>query len=60
MSEKPNDSIYGDSQELFVDKEDMADTFLNLDPIQDLEKSFESSKRHRVEEGDEGLSRAVN
>ncbi|KAJ8441362.1 hypothetical protein Cgig2_024874 [Carnegiea gigantea] len=60
MSEEPNDNIYGDSQELFVDEEDMADTLLNLDPIKDLEQPSESSKRCRVEEGDEGLSRAVN
>ncbi|KAJ8438052.1 hypothetical protein Cgig2_014181 [Carnegiea gigantea] len=48
MPEEPNDNIYRDSQELFVDEEDMADSFLNLDPIQDLEMSSESSKRRGI------------
>lgn len=38
----------------------MANSFLNLDPIQDLELSTESAKRCRVEEGDEGFSQVVN
>lgn len=55
-----NDDDYEDSQALIMDDEEMADTFLNLDPIQDLEMSTESAKRRRVEEGDEGLSRTSN
>lgn len=57
--EEPNDNLYEESQDFPVDKEDMVDTFLNLDPIQDPEKSSESSKKRKVEEGDEGLSRAA-
>ena len=60
MLEEPNDNIYGDSQDTYVDEEDRTNTFLNLDPIQDLEMSSESSERRRVEEGDEDLSMAVN
>jgi len=60
MLESANNDICGDSQENYVNEEDMADSFLNLDPIQDLELSTESAKRRRVEEADEGLSRAVN
>lgn len=55
-----NGNIYEDSQDILVDKEEIADTFLNFDNIQDLDMSSESSKRRRVEEGDEGLSRATN
>jgi len=55
-----NDKDYEDSQALVLDEEEMEDTFLNLDPIQDLEMPTKSSKRHRVDEGDEGLSRASN
>lgn len=49
MPEESNDNIFRDSQNLFV-AEDMADTFLNFDPIQELGMSSESSKRRRVEE----------
>lgn len=54
----PNDNLYEDPQEFQGNEEDMVDTFLNLDLIQDLEMSSESSKKRKVEEGDEGLSRA--
>ncbi|KAJ8423288.1 hypothetical protein Cgig2_031120 [Carnegiea gigantea] len=45
LLEEANNDIYGDSQENYVDEEDMDDSFLNLDPIQDLEMSTESAKR---------------
>ncbi|KAJ8429296.1 hypothetical protein Cgig2_000221 [Carnegiea gigantea] len=51
---EPNENDYEDSQDIPVDKDEMADTFLNLNHIQDLDMSFESFKRHKVEEGDEG------
>ena len=56
----PSENLDNDSQEFMMDEEDMANTFLNLEPIQELELSTESSKRHRVEEGEEGLSQAPN
>ncbi|KAJ8429034.1 hypothetical protein Cgig2_016939 [Carnegiea gigantea] len=34
----------------------LADTFLNLEPIQDIEMSSESFKMHRTEEEDEGVA----
>ena len=57
--EEPKDNLYEDSQDFLMDEEDMVDTFLNLDPIQDLEMSSESSKNQKVEERNEGLSRAA-
>jgi len=38
----------------------MGDTFLNLDTIQEVELSTDSSKRRKIEEGEEGLSKAPN
>ncbi|KAJ8431300.1 hypothetical protein Cgig2_018372 [Carnegiea gigantea] len=49
--EDPKDNLYKDSQDFQVDKEDMVDTFLNLDPIQDLEMSSESFKKQKEEFG---------
>ncbi|KAJ8437482.1 hypothetical protein Cgig2_002983 [Carnegiea gigantea] len=54
-----NDNDYEDSQALVLDEEEMVDTFLNLDPLQDLEMSTKSSKRRRVEEGDEGVAASL-
>ena len=59
LLDEPNGNDYEDSQDILVDEEEMADTFLSLDNIQDLDMSSESSKRRRMEEGDEGLSRAT-
>lgn len=56
----PSENLDDDSQEFMMDEEDMADTFLNLEPIQELELSTESSKRRRVEEVEHGLSQAPN
>ncbi|KAJ8430339.1 hypothetical protein Cgig2_008432 [Carnegiea gigantea] len=47
MPQDPNDALFEDSQDLLMDEEDMVDTFLNLDPIQALEMSFESSKKRK-------------
>lgn len=53
----PSKNLDDDSQEFMMNEEDMAYTFLNLEPIQELELSTKSSKRRRVEEG---LSQAPN
>lgn len=50
-----NDNDYEDSQALVLDEEEIADIFVNLYPIQDLDMSIESCKRRRVEEVNEGL-----
>lgn len=50
-----NDNDYEDSQALVLDEEEIADIFVNLYPIQDLDMSTESCKRRRVEEVNEGL-----
>lgn len=55
LLEEPNANDYEDSQDIMLDEEDMGDTFLDLEHIQDLELSMESSKRCKVEKGDEGL-----
>lgn len=56
----PSENLDDDSQEFMMNEEDMADTFMNLEPMQELELSTESSKMRRVEEGEEGLSQAPN
>lgn len=60
LFEELNENNYEDSQDIPVDEEEVTDTFLNLDFIQDLDMSFESLRRRRVEEGDEDLSWATN
>lgn len=60
LLEESNANDYEDSQDILLEEEEMIDTFLNLDHIQDLEISTKSSKRRSVEEGDEGLSKAAN
>ncbi|KAJ8429843.1 hypothetical protein Cgig2_001130 [Carnegiea gigantea] len=60
LIEDSKDNDYEDSQEFMLDEEEMGDTFLILDTIQELELSVDSSKRRRVEEGEEGLSKATN
>ena len=45
-----------DSHLVDVPEDNFPDSFLNPEPIQELELSFESTKRRNVEEGDEGLS----
>ncbi|KAJ8433095.1 hypothetical protein Cgig2_020591 [Carnegiea gigantea] len=45
--EDSKDNDYEDSQEFMLDEEEMADTFLNLDTIQELELSTDFSK-HRA------------
>ena len=45
-----------DSHLVDVPEDNFVDLFLNLEPIQELVVSSESAKRHKLEEGDEGLS----
>ena len=41
--EEPKENDYEDSQDFNIEEEEMADTFLNLDHIQELELSNDSS-----------------
>ena len=59
LLEDPNVNDYEDSQDLMLEEEEMVNTFLNLEHIQELELSTESSKRRKVEEGEEGLSKVT-
>ena len=45
-----------DSQLGELPEDDFADSYLNLDPIQELELSSDSAKQRKVEEGDESIS----
>lgn len=60
LFEELNENNCEDSQDIPVDEEEVTGTFLNFDFIQDLDMSFESLRRRRVEEGDEDLSWATN
>ncbi|KAJ8425452.1 hypothetical protein Cgig2_018850 [Carnegiea gigantea] len=51
------DNDLEDFQEFMLDEDEIGDTFLNLDTIQEIELSTDSSKRRRIEEREEGLSR---
>jgi len=60
LMEDSKDNDCEDSQEFMLDEEEMGDTFLNQDTIQEVELSTDSSKRRKIEEGEEGLSKAPN
>ena len=55
MEDSPSHLAVG-SQTGQPQEEEFADTFLNLEPFHDLEMSTDSTKRKRVEEGEECLS----
>ena len=60
LFEEPNENDYKDSHDIPMDKEEIANTFLNLNHTQDFNMSSESFKRHKVKEGDKGFSWATN
>jgi len=54
MEESPSCMGYNNQLGEFQE-DDLTDTFLNLEHIQEIELSSELAKRRKVEEGDEGL-----